>query len=222
MVTRLLYSAPNNLKSCHCTTTGNYSLPGLFYKRIRGRFRGYHCNPPQYLHSEATPRPPNRVLPPQATEQRRRIRKGPALCPRCEHYAVQTFYLESALHMVISGRLRYSVRRMQNNRTDWNSFFSTRVVRDSKKGVPFVPGILLMVLGLVVLVAPRLVLATIALCLLVVGGVCCYVAYKLVAFRRQVQALTKSFESSFQSSSFHSRKPDIDITELESKKIVFH
>ncbi len=111
---------------------------------------------------------------------------------------------------------------MPNNRTNWNSLFSTPVVRGSQKGVPFVPGVLLIVLGLVVLFAPRLVLATIALCLLVVGGVCCYVAYKLVAFRRQVQALTKTFEGSFQASGFHSRKPDIDITELESKKIIFH
>lgn len=111
---------------------------------------------------------------------------------------------------------------MLNNRTDWNSFFSTRVVKSSQRSVPFVPGLLLIVLGLVVLVAPRLVLATIAFCLLMVGAVCCYVAYKLVAFRRQIQSLTKSFESSFQSPGFHSRKPDIDITELEGKKIVFH
>ena len=132
------------------------------------------------------------------------------------------FYLEPARVVVNYNQVRYTILRMQTNRADWNSFFSTRVVTKSHRGVPFVPGLLLIIFGLTLLIAPRLVLGVLAFCLVSFGAIFCYIAYKLVAFRRQVQNLTKSFEQSFSASGFTGHKADIDITDIESKKIVYH
>ena len=84
------------------------------------------------------------------------------------------------------------------------------------------PGLLLIVLGLTLLIAPKFVLGAIAFCLVMFGAIFCYIAYKLLAFRRQVQNLTKNFERGFSASGFTSHKADIDITDIESKKIVYH
>ncbi len=124
--------------------------------------------------------------------------------------------------MVNYVQVRYTTFLMQTNRTDWNSFFSTKVVTKSHRTVPFMPGLLLIVLGLTVLVAPKFVLGVIAFCLVMFGAIFCYIAYKLLAFRRQVQNLTKNFERGFSSSGFAGHKADIDITDIESKKIVYH
>jgi len=111
---------------------------------------------------------------------------------------------------------------MKTNRADWNSFLSTRVVTKSHRGVPFLPGLLLILLGLTLLVAPRLVMGVIAFSFVMFGMIFCYIAYKLIAFRRQVQNLTKGFERSFSATGFAGHKADIDITDSESKKIVYH
>lgn len=81
---------------------------------------------------------------------------------------------------------------------------------------------MLILLGLVVLVAPRLVLGALAFLLLGIGALLCYVAYKFVVFKRHIEGLAKNFEGTFQASAFHTGKPDIDVTELESKKIIYH
>jgi len=124
--------------------------------------------------------------------------------------------------MVIHYGMRYHVYTMSAGRKDWDAFFSGRIVKTGHRGIPFIPGLLLIVLGVVVLIAPRLVLATIALCLLSLGALFCYIAYKLVAFKRQVQSLTKTFEASFHSAGFDPGKRDIEVTEFESKKIILH
>lgn len=116
----------------------------------------------------------------------------------------------------------YTYPIMVSERKDWDAFFSGSIIRTGHRGIPFIPGLLLIALGVVVLIAPRLVLAAIALCLLALGALLCYVAYKLVAFKRQVQSLTKNFEASFHSTGFSPGKKDIDITEFESKKIILH
>lgn len=124
--------------------------------------------------------------------------------------------------MVISVQMRYSEEHMRTNRHPPHYVFSTSVVKKSLLGIPFAPGLMLILLGLVVLVAPRLVLGALAFLLLGIGALLCYVAYKFVAFKRRVETLAKNFEGSFQTSSFHSSKPDIDLTDLESKKIIYH
>jgi hypothetical protein len=112
-----------------------------------------------------------------------------------------------------------------------HTMLSGSVVVSTKRGIPFVPGILLIALGVVVLLAPRLLLGAIAFCLLALGGLLCYVAFKIVSLRRQLNVMAKNFEGSLYGSmrgsgvkgSPFSDKPDIDITDFEnSKKIVYH
>lgn len=125
---------------------------------------------------------------------------------------------------------------MRSNRPELNTLLSGSVIVSTKRGIPFLPGLLLIALGVVVLCAPRLVLGAIAFCLLVLGGLLCYVAYKVVALRRQINSLAKSFEGSMygslrgsgfkgaaNSDKLFGDKPDIDITDFENtKKIVYH
>lgn len=120
---------------------------------------------------------------------------------------------------------------MRSNRPDLNTILSGSVFVSTKRGIPFLPGLLLIALGATVLLAPRLVLAVIAFCLLVFGGLFCYVAYKIVALRKQLNTLAKNFEGSVYGplkgsgpgNSPYSDKPDIDITDFEnSKKIIYH
>jgi hypothetical protein len=117
--------------------------------------------------------------------------------------------------------------------------FSTR------RGFSFLPGLMLIALGVVVIAAPRLVMWTVALFLLSLGALLCYLTYKILMVKRQLNRFAKSFEDSvmagfkdgavFRSGSasegdlfsdnLASDKPDIDITDLNEtggKKIVFH
>jgi hypothetical protein len=113
----------------------------------------------------------------------------------------------------------------------YNTIFSKSVVVSSKRGIPFLPGLLLIALGAVVLIAPRLVLAVLAIFLLSLGTLFCYLVYKFMALRKQINNLTMNFESSlfgahkgtgFKGSKY-SDSGDIDITDLDSfKKIVYH
>jgi drug/metabolite transporter (DMT)-like permease len=120
---------------------------------------------------------------------------------------------------------------MRSNRPNFQTVLSGPVFVSTRRGIPFLPGLLLIVLGVVVLLAPRLVLGAIAMCLLALGGLFCYVAYKIISLRKQLNTLAKNFEGSMYGSmkgsglgsSPYSDKPDIDITDFEnSKKIVYH
>ena len=125
---------------------------------------------------------------------------------------------------------------MKANRPELNTLLSGSVILSTKRSIPFLPGLLLVALGVVVLIAPRLVLGAIAFCLLALGGLLCYVAYKVVALRRRLHSLAKNFEGSMygslrgsgfkgaaNSDKLFGDKPDIDITDFENtKKIVYH
>jgi hypothetical protein len=104
---------------------------------------------------------------------------------------------------------------------------------------------MLIALGIVVIAAPRLILWTVAIFLLSLGALFCYVTYKILVMKRHLNRFAKSFEETvisgfkdgsvfrsgsasdddlFRDSPPH-EKPDIDITDLNEpgrKKIVFH
>ncbi len=96
------------------------------------------------------------------------------------------------------------------------------VISSGRRGTPFLPGLMLMLLAVVVLVAPKLVFGAIAAVLFAVGLLLCYVAYRVIRFKRQLRDMAKNFERQFSSHDFPMGKPDIDITELNEKKIVYH
>jgi len=96
------------------------------------------------------------------------------------------------------------------------------MLTSGRRSAPFMPGLLLIFLALVVLVAPKLVFGALAFVLLTLGLLMCYVAYRIIRFKRQVTEMAKDFEKRFSVQGFPLEKPDIDITDIDSKKIVFH
>jgi hypothetical protein len=100
-----------------------------------------------------------------------------------------------------------------------SSFF---VLSKGTRTIPFLPGLLLIGLGITVLLFPRFFLAVIAMVLVLLGSLLCYITYKFMMLRKQLSSMAKNVESSFYGSSFRGDKPDIDISDLDRDKIVYH
>lgn len=130
-------------------------------------------------------------------------------------------YLNSTRTVVKPVRVGYIIR-MQRQRIARTLNTPGLVFNSSRRGAPFLPGLLLMLLAVVVLVAPKLVFGAIAVVLFAVGILLCYVAYRIVRFKRQLREMAKNFEAQFSKHDFPMDKPDIDITDLDAKKVVFH
>lgn len=96
------------------------------------------------------------------------------------------------------------------------------VMQKGQRSFPYIPGLLLILLGIAVIVAPKLVLSIAAAFIMVIGGVLCYLAYKIIGLRKQFRSLAKNFQAPMYGETFGSEKPDIDITEFEEKKIILH
>jgi uncharacterized membrane protein YobD (UPF0266 family) len=111
---------------------------------------------------------------------------------------------------------------MKSNTEHWQSFSSSKVITLSPRGVPFMPGVGLILLGTVIFLAPKFFLAAIAMFFVLLGVACCYVAWKFMSFKKHVQQMAESFQSSVDINAFNAQNDDIDITDTESKKILFH
>ena len=111
---------------------------------------------------------------------------------------------------------------MQSHYSSWGPKFSGVVVTSSRRSAPFIPGLLLICLALVVIAAPKLVFGAIAFVLLSLGMLLCYVAYRVMRLKRQLSDMAKDLEKRFYVQSFPMDKPDIDVTDIESKKIILH
>ena len=118
--------------------------------------------------------------------------------------------------------MRYTVFMGSNPANKHLVWSSSVIVKKSQRSIPFLPGLILLGLGFVLLLAPRLVLGALALGLLILGAVLCYVAYKFVMLRKQIGTLAKNLEGSMYSSSFRGSKLDPDIIEIEDNKIIYH
>jgi hypothetical protein len=112
---------------------------------------------------------------------------------------------------------------MRSTKSNVRSVFVTsQILKRGSRGIPFLPGLLLIALGLVVFLAPRLVLGVIAVFLLTLGLLFCYVAYKFMMLRKQMSAFAKSVEGSLFTSGFKATKRDIDISDSDNDTIVYH
>lgn len=96
------------------------------------------------------------------------------------------------------------------------------VFQRGQRSAPYIPGLLLIVLGIAVVVAPKLILGIAAAFIIAIGAVLCYLAYKVIGLRKQLRNLAKNFQAPMYDTNFASEKPDIDITDFEEKKIVYH
>lgn len=92
----------------------------------------------------------------------------------------------------------------------------------SHRGASFIPGVLLMLLAMIIIVAPKLVFGALAVVLFAFGLLLCYVTYRVIKFKRQLREMVGNFEKDFTAQGFPMDKPDIDITDSDSKKIVYH
>ncbi len=112
---------------------------------------------------------------------------------------------------------------MQRDQNQWKHFSGAKIVTISPRGVPFIPGLGLILLGAVVFLAPKFFLAAIGAFFLLLGIAACYIAWKFLSFKRQVSKLAEEFQNSVDIRAFKvQNSDDIDITEPDSKKIYYH
>jgi hypothetical protein len=58
--------------------------------------------------------------------------------------------------------------------------------------------------------------------LILMGGLLCYVAWKFVRLKKQFSKFAQDIQNSVEIRSFNVRGDDIDITETDTKKILYH
>lgn len=109
---------------------------------------------------------------------------------------------------------------MPSERNIWISYSRDNLAAKSKRSFPFIPGLFFITLGILVVLAPRLIIAALAGVLLFVGALLCFLAYKFIQFQKKIVNLSKEMESKVQFQSFEIRPRHSE--EVESKKIVFH
>jgi Flp pilus assembly protein TadB len=112
---------------------------------------------------------------------------------------------------------------MQRKTNHWKQLSGAKIVRVNPTRVPFIPGIGLILLGAIIFLAPKFFLAAIGTFFVLLGIGACYIAWKFMAFKRQVSKLAEEFQNSVDVRSFQvQNSDDIDITETDSKKIYYH
>ena len=111
---------------------------------------------------------------------------------------------------------------MQNNMNHWKQFSSTKIITIKPSGAPFIPGLGLITLGAVIFLAPKFFLAAISTFFILLGVAACYVAWKFMALKKQVAKLAEDLQNTVEIRAFHVQNDDIDITESDTKKILFH
>jgi hypothetical protein len=141
--------------------------------------------------------------------------------PQYFHEEVYGFALYSSPSVVITSSMRYTFKMMSKNSPQF-TVLQSGVFKRGQRSAPYIPGLLLILLGVAVVVAPKLILGIAAAFIVALGAIFCYIAYKFIGLRKQFRNLAKNFQGPMYEGDFTSEKPDIDITELEEKKIVYH
>jgi hypothetical protein len=112
---------------------------------------------------------------------------------------------------------------MEFNRGQWQQFSTHKVINLSPKGIPFMPGLSLILLGAVIILAPKFFLAAISTLLILMGALLCFVAWKFICLKKQFSKFAQDIQNSVEVRSFHVPGDEIDITEPpDSKKILYH
>ena len=104
----------------------------------------------------------------------------------------------------------------------WNQYLKDNVAKSGRRSFPFLPGLAFIVLGVLVLFAPRLLIAAVATVLFIIGSLLCFVAWKFVQFKRQLSNLTRELDGKIQVQAFHVKTADEPLSSADEKKIVFH
>ena len=108
---------------------------------------------------------------------------------------------------------------------------ATNATRQFKaSGWMFTPGIVFLLLGIGLIVAPRFLLAIGALFLLTLGLAFVMIAWKILKFKRKIEAYAKSFDGRVFVQGVNAKSMNAKnifegqdgLSEADSKKIVFH
>ncbi|MEN9845596.1 MAG: hypothetical protein RIS36_743 [Pseudomonadota bacterium] len=112
---------------------------------------------------------------------------------------------------------------MQHNTNQRKHLYGPKIVTLSPRGVPFMPGVGLILVGAVIFFAPKLFLAAVGALFVLLGGVACYITWKLLSFKRQISKLAEELRNGVDMRAFQVQNTDdIDITEPDTKKIYYH
>jgi Flp pilus assembly protein TadB len=84
-----------------------------------------------------------------------------------------------------------------------DSSFGTIVIESGRRSFPFLPGVLFLVLGSLVLFAPKLIMVALAAVLFLVGASLCFLAWKFLQFKRQLSRLSRDLDGRIQVQAFH-------------------
>lgn len=104
----------------------------------------------------------------------------------------------------------------------WNYISSRHLATIPPKGIPFLPGFFLIALGAILFLAPKFFLAAVSAFFILLGIAFCYVAWKVITLKKQVSRLAEELRSTVEIRAFQVQNDDIDITEMDAKKIFFH
>ena len=97
-----------------------------------------------------------------------------------------------------------------------------QIASSTKRSFPFFPGMFFIVLGILVVLMPKLLIAALSAFLLFVGGLLCYGAWKLSQFKKKIEGLAKHLDGKVIVKSFDMREPMPRDIEVDDKKIIFH
>ena len=91
-----------------------------------------------------------------------------------------------------------------------------------RNAIWFTPGVTLILVGLVALLAPQLVIAVLATIFVFAGAVVCFLGWKLIQLKNKVEKFAKQFDGRvvIQGVNLQTESPPIELP--EQKKIVFH
>ena len=97
-----------------------------------------------------------------------------------------------------------------------------RVVHWSHLAFIFSPGLFFVAIGISAIIAPQLVLAAIAAFFLFLGGVFCFVAWKVIKFKSRFERVAKNLEAKIVLQALEVRQYPEDDFAGEHKKVIYH
>lgn len=134
---------------------------------------------------------------------------------------IRYIYQADCKSVVIYAKVLYN-GEMQIHSNRWGKVITTSFSTHGRKGFSFAPGLFLIAMGVVVIIAPRLILGALAALFIFIGVLGCYVAWKISQFKKKLQEMAQQVEVQYHSEAARTRHPDVELGESDYKKIVFH
>lgn len=108
------------------------------------------------------------------------------------------------------------------NRSGIEGGSASIIVRRSKRGIPFIPGLALVLLGATIILAPRLIFYALGVLLLFLGLLFWGIAWKVMQLRQKFIAIQRNLDGRVEIHQMRMRQSPVDIEEDPDVKITFH